>query len=53
MPHASNKQCLDHSIVVDTSSAATSGRRASAAWRGMMNGWPRRWPACIVWPSPF
>jgi transposase len=21
------------------------------AWRGITNGWPRHWPACILWPS--
>src|SRR5262249_2608593 len=30
---------------------AEPGWRAFAAWREMMNGWPRRWLVCILWCS--
>jgi hypothetical protein len=41
MPYDHDKKCLDDSIMVDTSSAATRGRRAFAAWPGIMNSWQR------------
>jgi transposase len=34
-------------------SAATPGRHAFAAWHAIMNGWPRRSRACILWPSRY
>jgi hypothetical protein len=37
MPYDRDKQCLDDSIMVDTSSAASRGPRASAASLGTMN----------------
>ena len=34
-------------------SAATPGQHGFAAWRGMMNDWPRHSRACILWPSRY
>jgi hypothetical protein len=53
MSHDQDKKCLDDRIMVDTSSAATPGPHGFAAWRGMMNDWPRHARACILWPSQY
>jgi hypothetical protein len=53
MLHDRPKQCLDDSIVVDTSSARSRGRRASAAWPGMTNDCRQHWQAFISSCSPF
>jgi hypothetical protein len=34
-------------------SAATRGQHGFAAWRGMMNNWPRHSRAGILWPSQY
>jgi hypothetical protein len=47
MPHNRNQQCLDDSIMVDTSSAVSRGRRASAASHGIMNDCLKHLPAFI------
>ena len=52
MQHDHAKKCLDDSIMVDTSSGATRGQHAFAAWLGIMNDWQRRLLAGISWPLP-
>jgi hypothetical protein len=49
MSHDQDKKCLDDSIVVDTSSAATRGQRAFAPWHEIMNGRQRRSLVCVLW----
>jgi hypothetical protein len=51
MPYNRDKQCLDDSIMVDTSSAAWHGQRAFAAWRATMNDCRQPSQAFIFWPS--
>ena len=51
MPHDHNKKCLDNSSVVDTSSIASLGRRAFAAWPGTAHDRQSPWRAVIVWSS--
>jgi hypothetical protein len=51
MRHDHHKQCLDDSIVVDTSSAVLPGRRAFAAWPGTTSDCRQPLQAVIFWLS--
>jgi hypothetical protein len=53
MPYNRDKQCLDDSMMVDTSSAVSRGQRASAASHGTMNDGRKHLQAFIFSCSPF
>jgi hypothetical protein len=52
MSHDQDKKCLDDSMMVDTSSAATRGRRGFAVWRGRRNNWQSPLLACPLSFAP-
>jgi hypothetical protein len=52
MPHDRHKQCLDDTIMVDTSNAVWPSPRASCTLPATMNSRRQPWQAFMFSPSP-